>query len=240
MKNQRGGTFLGFIFGLLAGLAVATVVAVYVARVPLPFFNKNGAWRANNDQVESDKNRDWDPNAALRPRANARPVPSGAVAGAPEPVAIAPPAEAATDPRRPGASTPARGAAGADPLGQFAAARMGAQTATQTTSTPAQAPTQAPAPARPPAQSVAVAEPFAYFVQAGAFRAAEDAEAQRARLLLMGVQARVSSGEQAGRTVYRVRVGPLQNKDAADRVKERLDGNGFEATLVRQPASGGA
>ena len=56
---------------------------------------------------------------------------------------------------------------------------------------------------------------------------------QRARLSLMGVEARVTEREQAGRTVYRVRVGPFQNKDAADRVKDRLDGDGFDSALVR-------
>ncbi|MCB2070411.1 MAG: SPOR domain-containing protein, partial [Ottowia sp.] len=50
---------------------------------------------------------------------------------------------------------------------------------------------------------------------------------------LIGVEARVTEREQAGRTVYRVRVGPFQNKDAADRVKERLAGNGLDAALVR-------
>mgnify|MGYP002148705078 CR=1 FL=1 len=77
------------------------------------------------------------------------------------------------------------------------------------------------------------ADPFTYFVQAGAFRTQEDADGQRARLSLMGVEARVTEREQAGRTVYRVRVGPFQNKDAADRVKDRLDGNGFDSALVR-------
>ena len=70
-------------------------------------------------------------------------------------------------------------------------------------------------------------------VVTGAFRTPDDAEAQRARLSLLGVQARVTEREQAGRTVFRVRVGPFQNKDAADRVKERLDGNGFDSALVR-------
>ena len=94
-----------------------------------------------------------------------------------------------------------------DPLGELAAARAGA--------------------------GAANADPFTYFVQAGAFRGQEDADAQRARLSLMGVEARVSEREQAGRTVYRVRVGPFQNRDAADRVKARLDDNGFDAALVR-------
>jgi hypothetical protein len=74
---------------------------------------------------------------------------------------------------------------------------------------------------------------FTYLVQAGAFRTPEDAEAQRAKLSLMGVEAKVTEREQSGRTVYRVRVGPFDNKEAADRMKERIDAGGMESTLVR-------
>ncbi|HEY8358596.1 MAG TPA: SPOR domain-containing protein, partial [Ramlibacter sp.] len=76
-------------------------------------------------------------------------------------------------------------------------------------------------------------DPFFYFVQAGAFRTADDAEAQRAKLSLMGIEAKVTEREQAGRQVYRVRVGPFTNKDDADRQKEKLDTGGFETALVR-------
>src|SRR5690606_17185665 len=126
---------------------------------------------------------------------------------APAEVKPPPAATAAAPATRPPAAAVVRPPS-ADPLGDLAAARSG---------TPP-----------PPA-----ADPFAYFVQAGAFRNHAEAEAQRARLSLMGVEARVTEREQAGRTVYRVRVGPLQNKDAADRVKDRLTGNGFDAALVR-------
>jgi len=47
------------------------------------------------------------------------------------------------------------------------------------------------------------------------------------------VEARVSEREQAGRTVYRVRVGPFDQRDAAERLKDKLEGNGVEAALVR-------
>lgn len=77
------------------------------------------------------------------------------------------------------------------------------------------------------------ADPFTYFIQAGAFRTPEDAEQQRAKLSLLGMQARVSEREQSGRTVYRVRLGPFDNKDDADKVKERLDDNSIETALVR-------
>ena len=76
-------------------------------------------------------------------------------------------------------------------------------------------------------------DPFLYFVQAGAFRTPEDAEAQRAKLSLMGIEARVTEREQSGRQVFRVRVGPFEKKEEADRQKERLETGGVETALVR-------
>jgi cell division protein FtsN len=77
------------------------------------------------------------------------------------------------------------------------------------------------------------ADPFFYFVQAGAFRTAEDAEAQRAKLSLMGIDAKVTEREQSGRQVFRVRVGPFDKKEEADRQKEKLESGGVETALVR-------
>jgi cell division protein FtsN len=84
-----------------------------------------------------------------------------------------------------------------------------------------------------PAFNSGASDPFNYFIQAGAYRTPEDAEQQRARLLLLGMQAKVTEREQAGRTVYRVRVGPFDKKDDADRIKDRLDNNSIETALVR-------
>ena len=78
------------------------------------------------------------------------------------------------------------------------------------------------------------ADPFIYFIQAGAYRTPEDAEAQRAKLSLIGLEAKVTEREQSGRTVYRVRVGPFEKKEEADKQKERLESNGVETALVRQ------
>ena len=108
-----------------------------------------------------------------------------------------------TAPATPAARPDAAPAASADPLGDLARARA------------------------------AGAEPFLYFVQAGAFRTPEDAESQRAKLSLMGVEAKVTERDQSGRTVYRVRTGPFDRKDDADRMKERLETGGLEAALVR-------
>jgi cell division protein FtsN len=83
-----------------------------------------------------------------------------------------------------------------------------------------------PAPASP-------ADPFRYYVQVGAYSRSEDAEQQRARLALLGFTARVSEREQAGRTVYRVRLGPFERKAEADTAQSRLQGSQIESALVR-------
>ena len=77
------------------------------------------------------------------------------------------------------------------------------------------------------------ADPFTYFIQAGAFHAPEEAEKQRARLQALGVQAQVTPREQSGGTVYRVRVGPFEKKDEADKMKTKLDSQTVESALVK-------
>ncbi len=77
------------------------------------------------------------------------------------------------------------------------------------------------------------ADPFVYFIQVGAFRTPEDAEAQRAKLSLTGVEAKVSEREQAGRMLYRVRVGPYDKKEDAEKVKTQIETAGYETALVR-------
>jgi cell division protein FtsN len=43
----------------------------------------------------------------------------------------------------------------------------------------------------------------------------------------------VTEREQSGRTMYRVRIGPFDRKEAADGAKDKLAGGGVEAALVR-------
>lgn len=78
------------------------------------------------------------------------------------------------------------------------------------------------------------AEPVTqYFVQVGAFRTLEDAESHRAKLLLSGIETKISEREQSGRTVYRVRVGPFEKLEEGERAKDKLDKAGIETALVR-------
>jgi cell division protein FtsN len=100
-------------------------------------------------------------------------------------------------------------------------------------STTAAARPGAATPAAPAADPAVGADPFTYFVQAGAFRNPDEAEAQRARLAMLGISANIDEREQSGRTVYRVRVGPFAQKALADLTIEQLQVNKVDAALVR-------
>jgi cell division protein FtsN len=50
---------------------------------------------------------------------------------------------------------------------------------------------------------------------------------------MLGFPAKVTERDQAGRTMYRVRVGPFERKEDADTAKDKLDNNGVESSLVR-------
>jgi len=207
MTSQRGGFALGLIVGLLLGLALALGVALYVTKVPVPFLNKVPQRTAEQDAAEAERNKNWDPNAPLASRPGVKPAASPAVASAPQPT---PPA-AANAPRVP--PPPA--------------------VAAVTTPKPAAAANNPPASAVAAKSTKPGADAFTYFVQVGAYARPEDAEQQRARVGLMGLSAKVTEREQSGRTVYRVRLGPFDRKEAADAAQERLAGNGVEAALVR-------
>jgi cell division protein FtsN len=225
-RSTAGGTLIGLVIGLLVGLGVALAVAVYVTRVPIPFVDRNVSRNADQDALEAERNKGWNPNRSLGGAA-APAAPAVVVPAAPEApgAIIVPPAAESPAATPPAATAPAgRPATGADPLGDLAQSRLGQPK-------PAAAP--AAGPAAPAAPAAPGADPFTYFVQAGAFRTPEDAESQRARLAMIGIDAQVSEREQSGRTVFRVRVGPFNQKALADMTQEQLQNNGVEAALVR-------
>ena len=220
--QQRGGTVLGLIIGALVGLGAALAVAVYVTKVPVPFLNKSPPRATDTDAAEAKKNKDWDPNAPLAGKPVVKPAaPASSVVSAP--ASVDTPAVPAAAP-----AATAKAKASNDPLGDLAKARTEGRPDAK-----GDAKNDVKPESKADASSGAGADPFSYFVQAGAFRTPEDAEQQRAKLVLMGFQARVTEREQAGRTVFRVRLGPFDKKDDADRNKEKLDSNGVETALVR-------
>ncbi len=217
-KQQRGGTTLGFIVGAIVGLGAALAVALYVAKVPIPFMNKGAIRGAGQDALESDKNKNWNPNVPLYGKNPVRPVAPGVLAPTPQeplpaPAPVAPAAMASLPPASPPSANPpspprlaeAQTVESADPLGDLARAKS----------------------------SAAALDAFDYFVQAGAFRSSQEADGQRAKLAMMGWAAKVSEREQLGRTVYRVRVGPFGKKEDAEGIKEKFETAGVDSALVR-------
>lgn len=70
-------------------------------------------------------------------------------------------------------------------------------------------------------------------MQIGAYRTSDDAESERAKLSLAGIETKISQREQSGTLVYRVRVGPFDKKEDGERAKEKLDKSGLDTSLVR-------
>jgi cell division protein FtsN len=98
-------------------------------------------------------------------------------------------------------------------------------------------------PAIPPAmERVAAAESSAkapmpsdrFWLQAGSFSAAPDAENLRARLALSGWEATVQEGALPDRSIrFRVRLGPYDNADELGRMKSELAKRGFDVAVIR-------
>jgi cell division protein FtsN len=72
-----------------------------------------------------------------------------------------------------------------------------------------------------------------YVLQAGAFKTAEDADTMRARLAMLGLDARVFPVEQGGATLYRVRLGPYGQLDEVNRTRKLLSDNKIDAQVIR-------
>jgi cell division protein FtsN len=72
-----------------------------------------------------------------------------------------------------------------------------------------------------------------YLLQAGAYRTPVDADAMRARLALLGLDAKVYPIEQGGATLYRVRVGPYGSIEDINRIRKLMAENSIEAQVVR-------
>jgi cell division protein FtsN len=242
-EAQQGGTFLGLVIGVLLGLCISLAVAVYVTKVPIPFVDRGVAGSAEADKAEMARNKNWNPNAAVitvEPPKN--------LAGVTLPEGVDPP-PIPSDAVSSDADIPAP-AVMADPLGTLALAKLDGQSsdAAETSAntganqsddasdgapiTEPAAVVRAPAPTPAPAQSSESKGVTAYIIQAGAFTDVNDAEAQRAKLAIMGVDVRVSVTEKDGVKYFRVRSGAFRDKASAQATAKRLTQAGVDNTVM--------
>jgi cell division protein FtsN len=92
-----------------------------------------------------------------------------------------------------------------------------------------------PLPVQPTAKSAEKpAKSETYFLQAGAFASAEDADKLKAKLAMLGIEASVQSATLPDKTVWhRVRLGPYKNADEMNKASAMLKQNGVSATPMR-------
>jgi cell division protein FtsN len=73
-----------------------------------------------------------------------------------------------------------------------------------------------------------------FFLQAGAFQNAQDADNLKARLALMGLEAIIQTANLGDKGIWhRVRLGPFDDADALARVRGQLASGGIEAASIK-------
>lgn len=86
----------------------------------------------------------------------------------------------------------------------------------------------------PSVPNTAVVAPL-YYLQAGAFHNADDADNLKAQLALLGVEAEIQTSDATAQGVFhRVRVGPFRAMDEVNRTRSLLTQNNIPATLVKE------
>lgn len=236
-KKPRSALFSVFI-GVLIGLAAAVGVTWYMHNSPSPF--REGA-----------KTPPFD----LRPSAQApTQQPSGppaSLAGTPLPA----PAELYQDGARPAtAASTSKPEAHSDELGSLIASleprpsptapavsakadpasTSGTVSSTKSsanTAASASTPNQA---AKPAGQAD---NQGSYYLQAGAFRSADVAEATKVKILLLGMPAEVQVATLDGSAINRVRVGPFKGDQALKEAQTRLSQEQITTSVVNAKAS---
>jgi cell division protein FtsN len=192
--QQQPLTLFGFAAGLVLGLGIAAIAAVYLTKAPLPFVNKVQRSTENVTPDSGDPNRSLF--SAHIPTAQtsaggAAPVDAGSSAS--------PPAQASVPAAAPSAAAPASpAAAGANTAAADAGNDAGGR----------------------------------LMLQIGAYKNADDADVARARLALLGLDAKVSEVQADGATLYRVRLGPYGQLDDLNGIRRTLSENGMEPQLV--------
>ena len=207
--RSGGGTVLGIIIGLVLGLILAVAVAFYLNKGPKPFANNTGSVPGKAAPKGAADNSD--PNKPLY----GRDAKSGSASKPSAPgeekrfsfYEILPGKEEVVDPRKVQDSAKAETKSAGD--------GKDAKDAKDT-------------------KAGADAAKEQYFLQAGAFAAPGDADNQKAKLALMGFEARVETVDIEGKgAMHRVRLGPYGRLDDINRVRATLASNGVDAALIR-------
>ena len=199
---------LGMIIGLLLGIVISLAVALWLNRLSNPFIEKGS--------------RPVEPVAKIAPT---QPPPPPEAAKGVEKAAKGKDAEKAAKPAE-------------RPRFEFYQILPGDKEVTEREAKAALArPAPPPGAAAKPGSSPASPKPHTgevYWLQAGAFSEEREADNLRARIALTGLEAHVRAVNIPDKgTLYRVRLGPYQSLDNANRIKTTLSQNGVGTAIIR-------
>jgi cell division protein FtsN len=198
--------------GTLLGIIIGLVIGLTVALVAAVYITKAPLPFMNRFQQRgasaASGSANWNPNAGIE--ATGTPPPAAGPAGT---------GTVASAPLSPKAL---------QALGEAPAGVVRADGAAPVQAANDNAPAAAPTPA-------AAAADLQYILQIGAYGNRSDAESQRAKVALTGLEARIDEREVDGHTLYRVRVGPFPSSDQADKAQKTLSDNGVDAAVVKVP-----
>jgi cell division protein FtsN len=90
-----------------------------------------------------------------------------------------------------------------------------------------------PKPAAKPEKPAPATDGTSYLVQVASLRQSADAERLKAKLALLGVQARIQRVTVNGKAYYRVRAGPFKGKQEVNKTRSLLSSKGLESITVK-------
>lgn len=94
--------------------------------------------------------------------------------------------------------------------------------------------TQSPNPNVAPVKTITTASSGQYYLDAGGFSNSADAQQMLSQLLLLGVQANIKTTQENGAPTYEVLVGPFEDQDAMNIVKQQLSAHQMLTTVIQQ------
>ena len=211
---------LGMIIGLLMGIVISLAVALWLNRLSNPFVEKGRTSQSEAPKRLGDATQPPPPPEAARAAAEA-----------------AKPAKGAEEPKPP-AKAPGKGER---PRFEFYQILPGDKDAGDKEKAPPKVATPTAPPtttaAAKPGSSPSAPKPHAgetYWLQAGAFAEEKEADNLKAKIAFTGLEATVRPVNIPDKgTLYRVRLGPYQSLEDANRIKTALTQNGVGAAIIR-------
>ncbi|MRD72106.1 SPOR domain-containing protein [Rhodocyclus tenuis] len=210
-RKSGGGTLVGLFIGLVIGVIAAAAVVWYINKTPTPFTNKpQGPAPASSNAPAPAANEKSNNNSAAPAALPGKPGDPAPEAGSDKPrfdfYKILPGAAEPTPDTKPS------GKGDSDAKGKSDKSDKAEKS--------------------DKADSTALKEPT--FLQAGSFQSAGDADNQKAKLAMMGVEATVQQVMVQDKVWYRVRLGPFSRSDDLAKTRADLSRQGVDATVVKK------